>query len=361
MLLTNGFSPDLRVFKEAKYLTEKGNHVEILCWDRENRYIDKPIEQLGKIKIVRFFAQSKYGSGVKQIFKLLKFKKACKRYLKNVDYEYIHCHDLDGMLVGYLVHKHGDKLIFDMHEYYNSGSYAKVYFIVKRLLKFLQNKSYKILYVNEKQLENIVEKNKSKLVYLPNYPEFSKFQKVAHKPDNYLRVTYAGYVRHLVSMTNLILAGKKQSNVKISIHGSGDILEQLKKIAKDANNVELTGDYTHDQIVDFYSNADIVYIVYSKGNTNDENALPTKFFESIISGLPVIVSKDSLLEKTVKKYDIGFSVDGTNLEEVEKLLTVLQNNREILEQKRKNVEKIKSKFIWEDVVKNLDTVYGENI
>ena len=62
-------------------------------------------------------------------------------------------------------------------------------------------------------------------------------------------------------------------------------------------------------------------------------------------------------EKTVKKYDIGYSVDGTNLEEVEKLLIELQNNREILEQKRKNVEKIKSKFIWEDVVKNLDTIY----
>ena len=358
MILTNGFAPDLRVYKEAKYLAQKCNEVEILCWDRENKYIDKPVEQQGKIKIVRFFAKSKYGSGLKQIFKLLQFKKACKKYLKVVDYQYIHCHDLDGMVVGYLLHKRGDKLIFDMHEYYNSGSYAKIYFIVKRLLRFLQNKSYKIIHVNEKQIENIEEKNKSKLVYLPNYPESSKFQKVVHKHDNSLRVTYAGYVRHLIPMTNLILAGKKLNNVKISIHGSGDILEQLRKIAKDANNIELTGSYTHDEIGEFYSNADIVYIVYNKGNINDENALPTKFFESIISGLPVIVSKDSLLEKIVKKYDIGFSVDGTNLEEVEKLLTELQNNRKILEQKRKNVEKIKSKFVWEEVVKNLDDIYS---
>lgn len=357
MILTNGFAPDLRVYKEAKYLAQKENEVEILCWDRENQYINKPVEQLGKIKIVRFFAQSKYGSGIKQIFKLFQFKKACKKYLKAVDYQYIHCHDLDGMLVGYLLHKRGDKLIFDMHEYYNSGSYAKIYFIVKRLLRFLQNKSYKIIHVNEKQIENIEEKNKNKLVYLPNYPESSKFQKVVHKSADSLRVTYAGYVRHLIPMTNLVLAGKKIKNIKISIHGSGEILEQLRNLAKDASNIELTGAYTHEEIGEFYSNADIVYIVYNKGNPNDETALPTKFFESIISGLPVIVSKDSLLEKTVKKYDIGFSVDGTNLEEVEKLLIELQNNREILEQKRKNVEKIKSKFIWEDVVRNLDTIY----
>ena len=165
MILTNGFAPDLRVYKEAKYLTQKGNEVEILCWDRENQHINKPVEQLGKIKIVRFFEESKYGSGLKQIFKLLQFKKACKKYLKTIDYQYIHCHDLDGMLVGYLLHKRGDKLIFDMHEYYNSGSYAKIYFIVKRLLKFLQNKSYKIIHVNEKQIENMEEKNK-KIVLL---------------------------------------------------------------------------------------------------------------------------------------------------------------------------------------------------
>ena len=102
MILTNGFEPDLRVYKEAKYLSNKGYDIEILCWDREGKYITKPIEQLGKIKIVRFFEKSTYGSGLKQIFKLLKFKNACKKYLKKqkINYTYMHCHDLDGMLVG---------------------------------------------------------------------------------------------------------------------------------------------------------------------------------------------------------------------------------------------------------------------
>ena len=73
--------------------------------------------------------------------------------------------------------------------------------------------------------------------------------------------------------------------------------------------------------------------------------------------MPVIVSKDSLLEKTVKKYDIGFSVDGTNEKDIESLIKKIQDNREILEQKRKNIEKIKNKFVWEDVVKNLEEIY----
>lgn len=362
MILTNSFDPDLRVYKEAQYIASKGYEVEILCWDREGKYKNKPTEQLGNIKIVRFFEESKYGSGLKQIFKLLRFKKACKQYLKkeNIQYEFLHCHDLDGMLVGCLINKKSDKIVFDMHEFYNSGNYAKIYFIVKRMLRIMQNKSYRIVYVNDKQTRSITERNKKKLVYLPNYPEESKFEKVNHISDNKLRVMYAGYVRHPIPMTNLIEAGKKLKNITISIHGSGDIVDELKQLAEGYTNIELTGPFTHDKISEFYANADLVYIVYNKGNQNDETALPTKFFEAIISGVPVIVSKDSLMEKTVKEFDIGYSVDGTNMDNIKQLLLEIENNRDILEQKRKNIEKIKNKFVWEDVVKNLDEIYGVN-
>ena len=359
MILTNGFPPDLRVYKEAKYLVQNGNDVEILCWDRENNFIDKPKEVIDNIKITRFYGKSRYGSGLKQIFKLFEFKRSCKKYLKDIQYDYIHCHDLDGALVGYLLNKNKKKMIFDMHEYYNSGSYAKIYFIVKRLLHFLQNKSYKIIHVNDKQTEGMSQKNKKKLIYLPNYPELSKFDKVEHIPAEDLRIMYAGYVRHLIPMQNLIKAADKMELVKISIHGSGEVLESLEEIAKGIDNVEITGAYTHQEVTKFYANADVVYIVYNKGNLNDEAALPTKFFEAIISGLPVIVAKDSLLERKVKEYDIGFSVDGTDYEDIRNLLKQLRDNREILEQKRKNIESIKSKFLWEDVVKNLDNIYKE--
>lgn len=359
MILTNGFSPDLRVYKEAKYIAEKGNEVEILCWDRENAFIDKPIENLGKIKVVRFFGKSKYGSGIKQIFKLLHFKDECRKYLKSnkINYDYIHCHDLDGMLVGYLLHKRKEKMIFDMHEFYNSGSYAKIYFLIKILINFLQDKSYKIIHVNNKQVENMKESNKQKLIYLPNYPELSKFEKVKHIADEKLRVTYAGYVRHWVPMSNLIKAGMNIENVKISIHGSGEALNKLIELSRNSENIEITGAYTHEQILDFYAESDVVYIVYNQGNLNDENALPTKFFEAIITGNPVIVSKNSLLEKKVNEYDIGFSVDGTDIEDIKQLLVKIRDNKDLIDEKRKSIEKIKNKFIWEDVVKNLDNIY----
>ena len=58
MILTNGFDPDVRVYKEAKYLVEKNFEVTILCWDRRCEYIDKKEEILDGIKIKRFFIPS---------------------------------------------------------------------------------------------------------------------------------------------------------------------------------------------------------------------------------------------------------------------------------------------------------------
>ena len=67
MILTNGFDPDVRVYKEAKYLVEKNFDVTILCWDRRCEYIDKEEEILDGIKIKRFFIPSTPGTGLKQL------------------------------------------------------------------------------------------------------------------------------------------------------------------------------------------------------------------------------------------------------------------------------------------------------
>ena len=58
MLLDNAFEPDIRVYKEAKYLIRDGYNVEIVCLDKKNRYVDKSIEIYDEIKIKRIFCRT---------------------------------------------------------------------------------------------------------------------------------------------------------------------------------------------------------------------------------------------------------------------------------------------------------------
>ena len=118
MILGNSFKSDIRVLKEARTLVQNGYEVEVLAWDRENELLNKEYEEIDGIKIKRFFPKAKYGSGKKQIFSFIKFIFEVKKYLKNKEFDYLHCHDLDGLIVGYVIKKEKHKLIYDSHEFF---------------------------------------------------------------------------------------------------------------------------------------------------------------------------------------------------------------------------------------------------
>ena len=358
MILTNGYDPDVRVYKEAKYLVKKGFDVEILCWDRENRYKDRETEEIDGIKIKRFFPYAQYGTGYRQVLKYIQFIKQCKSYLKNKDYQYMHCHDLDGALAGYLIKNKGSKLIFDMHEFYEGRTNKKsVKFFTRNMVFFLQNKYDYIIYVNETQKASVRESNLNKLIYLPNYPEADNYIGCEKTDSDKLRISYIGAVRQYKELKSLMDASKDMADVEVSIHGAGTAYKQLKEDAENYRNVNVTGLYDFSESNKLYSEADLLYVVYDMKNENWKNAYPVKFFEAIITQTPVIVSKGSILEKFLEKNDIGFVVDGDDVEEISSLLYKIDKNRNLLEEKKNNLNKIQYKYSWDSVLNNFDKIY----
>lgn len=358
MIVTNRFDPDVRVYKEAKYLVSKGFDVEILCWDRESEYRDKEIEIIDGIYIKRFFPYAKYGSGYKQIISYIRFIKECRSYLKDKEYSYLHCHDLDGAIAGYFSKNRDSKLIFDMHEFYEGqGSKQRIRYIVRRIVNYMQIKSDFIIYVNEQQKTGMKQININKLVYIPNYPDFDNYQECEKTISEKLRISYIGAVRQYSELKNLMDACKEIEDVHLSIHGAGTAYSELKKIEGNYDNVEITGAYHFSESAKLYSQADILYVVYDMKIENWRKSFPVKFFEAIITNTPVIVSEGSDLERFLKEKDIGFVVDGSNVEKIRELIIYIIRNRHLLNKKMEELKKIQFDYTWENVVKNLDTVY----
>lgn len=367
MLLDNGFDPDLRVYKEAKFLTEIGNEVEIVCLDRKNTYFNKPTEVYDGIKITRIFTRSE--KTTKLIEKnfiirklkyfiymhwLFKFAREAKKYLKNEDFEILHCHDLPMALCGVRYFKN-KKVIFDMHEYYANKKSKLLNCLIDKVVKYVQKRATWIVHVNDFQVMNI--KNREKLVYIPNYPEKAKFENFKRIESNDLRISYTGYVRHYGPLYSLMKAVSELENVKVSINGSGDAYEQLLQASKEMKNVVLTGKYSHEDIAKFYENSDLVYIVYNAKNKNDEMAFPTKFFEAIITCTPMVVSENTAMGDFVVSNNIGFVVDGTDYNSIKKVLKEIKENPMLLKEKYENLIKISNKYSWEEIVLNLEKVY----
>lgn len=358
MILTNSFGPDVRVYKEAKYLISKGFDVEILCWDRENEYRNKDVEEIDGISIKRFNPYAKYGSGLKQVKAFIEFINEIKKYLLKKEFDYIHCHDLDGTLTGYIANQNKSCLIFDMHEFYEvQGKKQRIRFIIRLIVKFLQSKSNHIIYVNELQTTVMKESDKKKLIYLPNYPDVTNYINSDKRYSKQLRISYIGAVRQYSELKNLMDACKKIDNVEINIHGTGVAYNNLNMIKMDYPNVNITGKYNFSESAKLYSEADILYALYPITSIQYRTSYPVKLFEAIITKTPLIVSKGTVLEDFVLNHDIGFIVDGSNVEEIRELVNYINDHKYVLEEKMENLEKIQYDYSWEEVVKNLDKIY----
>lgn len=357
MILTNRYDPDVRVHKEARYLVSKGFDVEILCWDRENEYRDKETEHIEGIRIRRFFPYARYGTGLKQVKAFLRFIIQVRKYLSSQEYDYIHCHDLDGVLVGYIARTNKSDIIFDMHEFYEvQGKKQKIRYVIRFIVDYLQSKSKYIIYVNEFQATVMKDSNKKKLIYLPNYPEHRNYLKKEKTTSDYLRISYIGAVRQYNELKNLMDACKELDGVKVSIHGAGVAYERLNAIQDDYKNVNVTGRYHFTDSSSLFREADILYALYSTTSMQYRTSYPVKLYEAILTKTPLIVNKGTVLEEFVIKHDIGFAIDGDILS-IKNLVQEIIKDNEILKKKTRNIEAIQYDFNWEYVVVNLDNIY----
>lgn len=359
VILPNGFDPDLRTYKEAKHLISKGYEVTLLCWDRENKYVDRPEEIVDNIKIKRFFPKCVYGTGFKQIIPLLKFIWQCKKYIKNIKGNYYcHCVDLEGMITGFLsCYGKRSRLVFDMREFYETGVWAKIKHTSKFLVRFFQNRCYRIIYLNDLQRSIVRNKNLEKLVFLPNYPEKIKFCNTNKIKSDRIRVAYIGYVRHETQLIELMKAAQGFSNIEVYIHGSGVLYDKMLQISKNFKNCYVTGKYNHDDVAHIYNNTDLLFCVYDIKDINDKNAYPTKFFEGIITKTPLLVAENSVVADFCKIHNIGFAVTTDYARSLKKIFTHISGNSEVLQKMADNECAISKEYLWENVVSNLDKIY----
>lgn len=354
MILTNGFDPDVRVYKEAKYLRNMGFEIEIICWDRKGDYLNKSEEIIEGIKIKRFYIYSKPGTGMKQLIPYVKFIKAVKIYLKNKDYSYLHCHDFDGIIVGMFMKKaKKNKLIFDMHEIYKNYSYAKNWifdYIFSRILK----KCNYIIYVNEEQTKNLDNKLKEKTIFLPNYPEEKIYIPITKSVGEKIRINYIGSLRDYESLDTLSKIGIKDKKLKIGLYGMGVCYEKLYEKYKNTN-VIIYGKYNGiEESGEIYRNTDILYCSYNPEVKNWKTAYPIKLYEAIITLTPIIVSENTEAGKFVEENEIGKTIQYGNEESI---ISAIYEINEHYEQYIKNIEKIADSYKWEKIVNNLNKIY----
>lgn len=364
MILTNGFDPDPRVYKEAKSLVKMGHKVEILCWDRESKYKDRACETIDGISIRRFFGDAKYGTGYKQGFKFLKFKQDVLEYMKHHYFDAIHCHDFDGLFIGYSINKKLKlKLVYDEHDLFymyfadRAGALNKIiYNFIISWEKMMLKKVDSHIVVTPEMVK--LYKDISKEIFVVNNaPSIDIFTNIEKYPSEKIRIGYIGSVRYLEELKILADVSQKfKDDIEVIISGRGIALDELMEYCSKYSNIKITGAFSFSELEELYRNIDITYAFYP--GRISSISMPNKFYESIITETPIIANEVMEFGKEVKKNNIGFSLSENELSEgLERVLKNIVEKKDTLNNMIINMRNIKSKYLWEANEENLKEIY----
>jgi len=325
MLLSNGLSPDPRVFKEAKTLVQNNYDVTIYCLDRNCNLPET--EVIDGIKIKRFRVGIVTPSSVlKTPIALWKFKGLINKETKNKSFDIVHAHDFDTASWGYfLAKKLKSKFVFDCHDLYFT-QLPKGNFVlrilrntIKRLELLAAKKADLLITVTENigfkengLKEYFIDNNitSDNIFVLWNYP--TKLKKYEKTPNDKTIISFIGSVRDVIGFENFLKIIKNNNSYEINIYGWGHKMEDLKVLATKYNvSLKILGTLPYTEIGKAYAKSDIIFSIYDANRENIKRAIAVKSFEANYFNVPVLANKHTLNGEFVEKNNIGFAVETT--------------------------------------------------
>ncbi len=273
----------------------------------------------------------------------------------------IHACDIDGILPALVVGKPlKKKVIFDIFDWISSLTGKGV---VYKLVEFLQNFCYRhsdAVILCEEERKAQAKADNDTIFIVPNIPDGKivfdtvTLEKTAEDLVRYdYVVSYVGVFDRDRGLENLLEAVSQCPNVKLNIAGFGVLDELIRGYSDRFLNITYWGrvEYAVGQAIQ--KNSSMISAMYHLTSPLHKYAAPNKYYESLVLGVPMITTENTLVGSKVARFDTGFVLD----ESAESLLALLRQddlNEQIREKKKNCASTWESvyKFYYEDYMKN---------
>jgi glycosyltransferase involved in cell wall biosynthesis len=123
-------------------------------------------------------------------------------------------------------------------------------------------------------------------------------------------VTYAGLVGHAQGLEVLSDVAERLPDVDFNIAGEGPDLVAIERDvrARGLSNVCLHGYVRPAQVADLYRQSDVLFAQLSHSALHTVTALPSKLFEYMAAGRPIVYGGDGLAAEAISDIGCGVSV-----------------------------------------------------
>jgi len=284
-----------------------------------------------------------------------------------------HFHDPELIPLGVLLKLGGKKVIYDVHEDYAGNMKGKEW--IPRLLHGPAALAVNVCEATLTQAcdrvvaatPTIAEKfGSARTRLVQNFPRLREFQHSDALPYGQREAIaiYIGWLGDLVGIHEMAQAVElvvKTLPVRLIL--GGGVLPGAKmtfEVGRYGGLVECTGFLNRRQVAALTARARVGLVINHPTERNAVNAWPTKLFEYMAAGLPVIASDFPLYRRIVESAGCGLLVDPLNPAALaEALMWLLRNPAQAEAMGRNGRCAIEEKYNWEREAERLVAAYAE--
>ncbi len=350
---------DGRIFeKECTTLACAGYDLYLVAPNAEER-------EINGVKIIN--VPIVFQSRIKRFFSISKnvYKKAL-----SLNADIYHFHDPELLPYGLKLKRKGKKVIFDSHEFYGFQIREKKY--IPYLLRTMISKIYmKYEAFVCKQIDAVIqvctiedidyfEKRCMKSIFLANYPELELQSNKQVEKDN--TVIHVGGLTYERGITHLVKAAEL-SDIKIKLAGKfypSNYLDELKEMGG-FKSVCYLGFLDKKRLKEEIGMCVAgISTLLNVGQYNKIDTLPTKIYEYMSEGVPIVLSDTPYNRQLNEKYNFGICVEPDKPQQIADAINYIINHPQeanIMGENGRNL--VIKKFNWELEKEKLLSLYKE--
>jgi glycosyltransferase involved in cell wall biosynthesis len=330
---SNPIAPDPRVEKAASALAEAGYGVTLLGWDRSGTYPTSAC--LRRMSLHRLPIRARYGTGLHNFPPLLRWQWGLLLWLlrHRRSYDIIHACDFDTILPALLSKWLLDKrVVYDIFDFYADHLRATPGWI-KRIIRWIDlrviNRVDALILSDESRREQIRGANPRQSDVILNTPpdlrdQFDQRGTAASKDE--LRLVYVGLLQRERGLFDLLHLLAQHPSWHLGLAGFGGDQEQILAQAESLPNLHWHGRVPYQRALALTAAADVVLALYDPALPNHRYASPNKVFEAMMLAKPVVVARDTNVDRIVEKHHCGLVVPYGEIEALEQVLTRLEDD-----------------------------------
>jgi glycosyltransferase involved in cell wall biosynthesis len=335
--------------------------VHLIHWHRKNSLINMPLHsKIERERVHNIELLEPRGLFIKKIFLYLVFFIHVLRIVRRLKPSLMHTNNMDMLFVACLINALGIKykLVLDLIDTRQIFIQFPLRMLSRQLLKmtsaiFITSPGYLHHFLEQ------VDKNIApKVIFVPNAPREENFRGYIKKTDtNSLHIGYFGFLRGEETISNLVATIKKLNeeglNVKVIFAGIGICKPQVEKFAEKYEFVKYVGPFSfNEDIKELYGSVDLIFSMYYLDH-NKKIHMSCRYSEAVVCNLPIIVQDGSFMANLIRRDGNGYVLKLGQWSKLYKLLKHIYFNRQDLEEKDSNCNKIKQQNLFDTYEKKI--------